>query len=391
MKHSCDIIRDLLPLYIDDVASPSSRQMVEEHLAECADCQAMLGRLRNEEAETAVTAERENVIAGQRSFFKRRSAVAGSVIAGVFMVPVLVCLIVNLATGSGLDWFFIVLASLLTAASLSIVPLMAPDNKGLWTLGCFTVSLLLLFAVCCLYTGGRWFFVAAAAVLFGLSVIFLPFAAKSEVVSGYLGDRRGIAVMGADTVLYLVMMLVIGIHARSARFFVIAGAISVPVLLLAWGLFFLIRNRRKNRPAPARAEARNASAVRQDAEPKRRLQTWEIVLLAVGSPIWLALLIAAFAVALSVYVVIWAVIVSLWAAVAACAVGAVGAAVLGSWTILRGGVLRGVVTICAGLVLAGLSIFLFCGCRAATRGALALTKNITSWIRSLFERKENVK
>ena len=180
MKYSCDIILDLLPLYIDDVASPSSRQMVEEHLAECTDCRNILGLMRNDEAENALTAEKENVIAEQRRSFKRKSAVAGSVIAGIFMIPVLVCLIVNLAVGSGLDWFFIVLASLLVAASVSIVPLMVPENKGLWTLGSFTVTLLLLLGVCCLYTGGSWFFVAATAVLFGLSVVFLPFAVKSR-------------------------------------------------------------------------------------------------------------------------------------------------------------------------------------------------------------------
>ena len=106
MKYECDVIRDLIPLYIDDVASTASRRMVEEHLAECADCRALLGRMKSEEVETAINFEKEDVIAGQRRFFKRRSAVIGSVIAGIFMVPVLICLIVNLASGSGLDWFF---------------------------------------------------------------------------------------------------------------------------------------------------------------------------------------------------------------------------------------------------------------------------------------------
>ena len=118
MKYECDVIRDLIPLYIDDVASTASRRMVEEHLAECADCRALLGRMKSEKIETAINFEKEDVIAGQRRFFKRRSAVIGSVIAGIFMVPVLICLIVNLASGSGLEWFFIVLASLLVAASL---------------------------------------------------------------------------------------------------------------------------------------------------------------------------------------------------------------------------------------------------------------------------------
>lgn len=34
----CEIVRDLLPLYIDDVCSEESRQLVEEHLSSCSGC-----------------------------------------------------------------------------------------------------------------------------------------------------------------------------------------------------------------------------------------------------------------------------------------------------------------------------------------------------------------
>lgn len=39
MKYPCDIIKDLLPLYIDDVLSEESRRAVSEHLTECDSCQ----------------------------------------------------------------------------------------------------------------------------------------------------------------------------------------------------------------------------------------------------------------------------------------------------------------------------------------------------------------
>lgn len=241
MKYNCEIIRDLLPLYIDDVASHGSRQMVEDHLDECADCRDMLKRMQNDEAEKVIAGEKENIIAGQRKRFKRISAIVGLVIAAIFMIPILVCLIVNLASGSGLDWFFIVFASLLVAASLSIVPLMVPENKGLWTLGSFIVSLLLLFGVCCLYTGGKWFFVASTSVLFGLSVIFLPFVANSRALSKYLGNHKGLLVMATDTVLFAVMMFTIGLKTKSPDFFTVTTAVSLPFVLLAWAIFLIIR------------------------------------------------------------------------------------------------------------------------------------------------------
>ena len=38
MKNECNIVKDLLPLYIDGVVSEDSRRLVEEHTALCEDC-----------------------------------------------------------------------------------------------------------------------------------------------------------------------------------------------------------------------------------------------------------------------------------------------------------------------------------------------------------------
>jgi hypothetical protein len=38
MKITCDVIKDLLPLYVDEVLSKDSNALVEEHLATCSDC-----------------------------------------------------------------------------------------------------------------------------------------------------------------------------------------------------------------------------------------------------------------------------------------------------------------------------------------------------------------
>ena len=65
--------------------------------------------------------------------------------------------------------------------------------------------------------------------------------------------------------------------------------------------------------------------VKEKMKPKRKLGAWEIVLLAVGSPVWLSLLIAAFAVLLSLYIVLWAVgVVTAWAVFGAFVGGAFG-------------------------------------------------------------------
>ena len=42
MKISCEVIKDLLPLYHDGVCSNESKTMVEEHLACCDNCKTEL-------------------------------------------------------------------------------------------------------------------------------------------------------------------------------------------------------------------------------------------------------------------------------------------------------------------------------------------------------------
>ena len=133
---------------------------------------------------------------------------------------------------------------------------------------------------------------------------------------------------------------------------------------------------------------RFAKIAKERIKPKRRMKAWEIVLLVLGSPIWLSLAVAAFAIVLSLYVVLWSVIISLWSvfgALAGCAfcgvVAGVGFAVLGH-------VLSGIAMVGAGLVCSGLAIFAFFGCKAATKGTLLLTKKIVLGIKKCFVGKE---
>ena len=46
MKITCNIIRDLLPLYAEDLVSEDTRVMVDEHLRECEDCTKQFGIIK---------------------------------------------------------------------------------------------------------------------------------------------------------------------------------------------------------------------------------------------------------------------------------------------------------------------------------------------------------
>lgn len=47
-KINCDIIQDLLPLYVDDVCSQASKQMIEEHLENCSFCTEKVQELQKD-------------------------------------------------------------------------------------------------------------------------------------------------------------------------------------------------------------------------------------------------------------------------------------------------------------------------------------------------------
>ena len=89
MNYNCEMIRDLLPLYVDKVCSPASAAAVEEHIRECNACASLLGEMSTADPllDKEIYAERSRVLDTQAKFFKRRSAVAGCIIGGIFVLP----------------------------------------------------------------------------------------------------------------------------------------------------------------------------------------------------------------------------------------------------------------------------------------------------------------
>lgn len=45
-KITCNVIKDILPLYIDGVVSEDTQKIVDEHLAECSLCRDEMNKLK---------------------------------------------------------------------------------------------------------------------------------------------------------------------------------------------------------------------------------------------------------------------------------------------------------------------------------------------------------
>ncbi len=130
--------------------------------------------------------------------------------------------------------------------------------------------------------------------------------------------------------------------------------------------------------------------VREKVKPKRSLRAWEIVLLILGSPLWLSLLLAAIIVVFSVYIVIWSVVIVLYAVVLTFGVGAIAGMTGMISFAVRGNVAQGILFLGAGLLCAGLTILSFYLSNFAAKGVALLGKNFCIGIKRSFIGKEEV-
>ena len=121
--------------------------------------------------------------------------------------------------------------------------------------------------------------------------------------------------------------------------------------------------------------------------PKRHLRWWEILLLVLGSPIWVSLLIAVLAVIFSVWISLWSAVISLYATAAALAASAVGC-IFGSFFMIGDGAGILMAAFGAAFVCAGLSILLFILSNLASKGMVKLTKLTWNGLKRSFTGKE---
>ena len=125
---------------------------------------------------------------------------------------------------------------------------------------------------------------------------------------------------------------------------------------------------------------------------QRRFKNWEILLLALGAPIWVSLAIAAVAVLFSLFVAVFSVIfsvaVALIATFVAVLVSGVGGVLVGIFYLFSGNALSGAALIGASIFCEGFSILFFYVGKALVKAMPALIKKTLVGVKRLFIKKE---
>ena len=122
---------------------------------------------------------------------------------------------------------------------------------------------------------------------------------------------------------------------------------------------------------------------------KRKRSWWEITLLAIGSPIWLSILISFFAVILSLYVSLWAVVISFYAVDLSLLLSGISI-IAGIVFIFTDGLSAGLIIIAGGIMCVGISILFFYVCKYTAKFTIFITKKLARLIKNSFVRREQI-
>ena len=126
--------------------------------------------------------------------------------------------------------------------------------------------------------------------------------------------------------------------------------------------------------------------IREKIKQKKRANGGKIALIISASPIWLSLSAVAFAIYVSLIAAIWSIVVSFWAVFVSFAASTPIGVIVGLFNAFSGNVLFGFALIFSGIILAGLTILAFYGCRYTTKWSAVLTKKTFLGIKKIFVR-----
>ncbi len=134
-----------------------------------------------------------------------------------------------------------------------------------------------------------------------------------------------------------------------------------------------------------------AKAVGSTLRQKKKRKTWQIILLVIGSPLWLSFIVAAVCVFLGAYVVLWSAVFTFYAVFASLAVFAVGCLAGATALLFTGHPLQWVFVTGAMLMCAGLAVPFLFGSNKVAKGTVALSGGIWRGLKRRFAvRRERV-
>ncbi len=125
-------------------------------------------------------------------------------------------------------------------------------------------------------------------------------------------------------------------------------------------------------------------------EPKRKIKAWEVILIILGSPVWLPILIMVFALALTIVLVIISVILAIVVTIIATGIAGVFGVFGALAGIFMGSGLKGFIDLGAAFLAMGIAVLLFIPIKAGVIWFIELMGRFGAWIKMKFiKRRKN--
>lgn len=145
---------------------------------------------------------------------------------------ILTSFIVNISVQHTISWFWVVLAAVALAFSLTTLPLLQVPRRGWFVLGASLVSLLaLLGVISLLYGSGAWVPIAIAATLLAVVLCFAPIWLAGASLPAPFNSHRTVLSLAISTVAIVAFLWVIMLAIGQPQLW-----ISPTLLLVAIGL-----------------------------------------------------------------------------------------------------------------------------------------------------------
>lgn len=191
-KLNCDIVRDLIPSYLEDICSESSRKAVEEHMTECEECRNYVEALKRTEL-TAGEADLKELdyMKKVKRHYTRKNAVAAGMceIFGVFFLGL--CISSDLYNRLPLEMYYLMYPVLALGSSFLFSDYQAGPERSIKRIGAGILS-----AVGIIYSIGLGV-ILVRSVEYGHT----PWGMALNKIGPYL-DQRYVAVIVAEFLLF---------------------------------------------------------------------------------------------------------------------------------------------------------------------------------------------
>ena len=165
-KLTCDTIRDLLPMYVDELTSEATNELVKEHISTCSQCSEMLENMKK-----PVSVETAPEVKDFKKYLKKsRISIFYWIMGAAAAIAILTCFIVNLAVSGTLSWFYIVVMGIVTGYLPVYIMMNSKKHPFVKGVAAAEVCVFLLLAVIqryCIFqmkTGDLWFVKTAVPI-----------------------------------------------------------------------------------------------------------------------------------------------------------------------------------------------------------------------------------